>query len=108
MPGVDVQAIDTADATEDELTGHVLEGPLGGTVEVALDDALDSPAVLDLRAARDDDRLADWLTDLDHRAMGATYDPESPRDHLVSYDYDEAFDGLCWVAETTRARPLSD
>ena len=102
------QAIDTAADTANDLTGHELAAPLDGTLEVTLDDAFDSPAVLDLRAAGDDGRLADWLSDLDHRAVGATYDPESPRDYVASDDYSEAFDGLCWVPETTRARPLTD
>ena len=103
------QAIDVAPDTDNELTEHVLGAPLERTIEAALDDALDSPAVLDLRAARDTDRLADWLAHRQHFATGATFDPSGdPTAELLTYDYGAAFDGLCWVPETTRARPLED
>lgn len=103
------QAIDTAEDTEAELVGHELDDPLDDTIEAALDDVLDSPAVVDLRAAGDDDRLTDWLARRPHFATGATFDPSSdPSDELLTYDYTAAFDALCWVPETTQARPLED
>jgi erythromycin esterase len=100
------QAIDTSDETENELTGHELEAPFDDTVEVTLDEALDGPAVVDLSAARTDNRLHDWLVDRPHFATGATFNPTSPADELLTYDYTEAFDALAYVPETTRARPL--
>lgn len=103
------QAIDTAEDTENELTGHELDDPLADTIEAALDDTVGSPAVVDLRAAREDARLADWLARRPHFATGATFDPSGdPADELLTYDYTAAFDALCWVPETTRARPLGN
>lgn len=102
------QAIDTAPDSENELAGHVLDAPLEGTVEAVLDDALDAPAVLSLRQARTDDRLAGWLADRPHFQTGATFDPTSPADELVAHDYTTAFDALAFVPETTPAWPLEE
>ncbi len=100
------QAVSRADG-EAGLREHRLDGPLPGTVDAVLD-GLDEPlAVVDLRVARDDDRTADWLSE-PRRGFrtGWSYDPDAPEDHLAEYIYGDAFDGLCFVAETTRARPL--
>jgi erythromycin esterase len=103
------QAIDTAPDSENELVGHVLDAPLEGTVEAELDDALDAPAVLDLRAAGADDRLADWLAHRSHFATGAIFDPTAdPAEELLTYDYTAAFDALAFVPETERARPVGN
>ncbi|SEW26008.1 erythromycin esterase family protein [Halobacterium jilantaiense] len=103
------QAIDTAEDTENELTGHELDDPLDDTIEAALDDAVDSPAVVDLRSARDEERLTDWLARRPHFETGATFDPDrNATDRLLTYDYTDAFDALCWIPETTRARPLGN
>jgi len=93
-------------ADDGGLTEFAVDGPLAGTVEETLAGLDATTAVLDLRAAREDERLADWLAALDHRSIGATYDPTAPRDYVVTYDYTAAFDALCWVAETTSARPI--
>ncbi|AAG20026.1 erythromycin esterase family protein [Halobacterium salinarum] len=102
------QAIDTAEDTENELIGHELDDPLDDTIETALDDAVGSPAVLSLRQARADDRLAGWLAERPHFQTGATFDPTSPAAELVTYDYTVAFDALAFLPETTRARPLDE
>jgi erythromycin esterase len=85
---------------------HV-DGPVPGTFDAAMD-ALDDPlAVLDVRAASADDRAADWLAaPREGFRTGGTYDTDDPTDQLVEQVYADAFDGVCFVAETTRARPL--
>lgn len=90
-----------------ELREHNLDGPLPGTVGSTFA-ALDRPlAFLDFRTATADPRLADWL-DGEHRlhSVGATYDPERPEEYVESCVLSEAFDGLWYADETTRARPL--
>lgn len=84
-----------------------LDGPLPGTFDAAMD-ALDAPlAVLDVRAATADDRVAEWLAaPRDQFRTGGTYDPSAPDAQRLEYVYADAFDGVCFVAETTRARPL--
>lgn len=89
------------------LWGYTLDGPLPDTFEATLVE-LDHPlAVVDLRAAREDDRVAEWLAELRrHFSAGATFDPENPEEYVTEYAYAEAFDAVCYVAETTRARPI--
>jgi erythromycin esterase len=84
-----------------------IDAPVPGTLDAALDSLDDPQAFVDLRAAGEDDRTADWLTE--PRAQfrtGGTYDADGPADQLVEYVYADAFDGFCFVAETTPARPL--
>ncbi|MFB6072097.1 MAG: erythromycin esterase family protein [Halobacterium sp.] len=102
------EAYDTAPDTETALVEHVIDDPQPDTIEAALDRLPLTAAVLDLRDAREDDRLADWLADRPHFATGAAYDRTSPGDCVDEYDYTAAFDALAYVAETTRARPLDD
>jgi len=85
------------------------------TLETALPDTLGQaftahdlpPFVLDFTGARDDPQIGDWL-DGAHRlhSIGATYREDDRQYHVESYPLSEAFDGLCYVDETTRARPL--
>jgi erythromycin esterase len=84
-----------------------VDGPAPGTFDAAMD-ALDEPlAVLDVRAASTDERTAQWLAEpREAFRTGGTYDTDDPTDQLVEYAYADAFDGVCFVAETTRARPL--
>jgi erythromycin esterase len=103
------QAYDTAEDTETKLVRHALADPIEDTIEATLDDALGSPAVVDLRAAREDDRLREWLAARPHFATGAGFDPTTdPAEELLTYDYTDAFDALAFVPETTRARPVED
>lgn len=101
-----------ARANRDDESGPrevVLDGPLPDTIDAALG-ALEEPlAFLNVRAARDDERTADWLAEprAQFRAPG-TVDPEALDEELVEHVYGDAFDGLCFVRETTRARPLGD
>jgi len=90
------------------LLSFSLSDPLPGTVEAALDDAEVGPAMLDLRAGTADPRLSGWLTAKRERfSVGATYDG-NPQNYVTEYTLGDAFDTLCYVPETTRARPLSD
>ena len=63
---------------------------------------------LDFDAVTDDERLADYFAEPRAvRSLGAIYDPDDEHDRL----HDEfrlplAFDGLVFVAETTRAQPV--
>ncbi|QKY19967.1 erythromycin esterase family protein [Halolamina sp. CBA1230] len=90
------------------LTSFTLRDPLPGTVESAIDGAGIGTAMLDIRGASEDPRLTDWLSARRERfSVGATYDGD-PEGYLTGYSLSEAFDALCFVPETTRARPLSD
>jgi erythromycin esterase len=71
--------------------------------------AVDDPLwVLDLDEAAGDDRLADWFdAERSVRSLGAVYDPDDEHDRLHDrYQLLDAFDGLLFVAETSRARPI--
>jgi len=84
-----------------------IDGPVPGTLDAALDALGESIAFVDLRSARTDDRTAAWLAEPRGQfRTGGTYAPAQPADHVVEYVYADAFDGLCFVAETTPARPL--
>lgn len=88
------------------LTSFTLQNSLPGTVESTLDEGEIATAMLDIRAACADPRLADWLTSRRKRfSTGATYDG-NPENYLTEYAFAEAFDALCFVSRTTRARPL--
>jgi len=56
----------------------------------------------------DDDRLAEWFDgERSVRSLGAVYDADGEPDSAnAEYRLAEAFDGLVFVAETTRARPI--
>lgn len=86
---------------------YSLDGPIPGTVEATLA-RLDHPlAIVDIRAAREDDRAAEWLADpQQHFSVGATFEPENPEEYLTEYAYAAAFDAVCYVEETTRAHPI--
>lgn len=97
------------DDPEYALREWTVSGPPADTLEAALAAVGDPVALYDLRSARTDDRLAEWLsTPRRHRSVGATYDPTAPDRYLVEYDYATAFDAVCFVAETSRSRPLDD
>lgn len=101
------QAVSEDDDGRSELREQHLDGPLPGTLDAAIHGLDEALAFVDLRAAREDERTADWLA-TPRRAFrtGGAYDPDAPGDHLVENVYADAFDGLCFVAETTRARPI--
>lgn len=90
------------------LRGYTLPEPISGTVEETLSE-LDVPlGLLDIDAAAEDDRTAAWIASPPPKfSLGAVYDPGAPEDYLTSYTLSEAFDTLCYVDETTRARPLN-
>jgi len=87
------------------LETHRREEPEADSIEAVLA-ALDKPvAVVDLRGAREDPRLADWLDrPRAHFSAGVTYD--EARSAGREYVYSEAFDALCYVDRTTPTRPL--
>lgn len=104
------QAISEDDGGEYALRKQRLEGPVPGTVDATLA-ALDAPlAFVDLRdAAATDERVADWLAEpREHLSAGATFRPDDLDRQVTEYAYGEAFDAVCFVEETTRARPLDD
>jgi len=71
--------------------------------------AVDEPVwLLDFDEATADDRLAAHLdTERAVRSLGAIYDPDDEHDRLhEELRLPAAFDGLAFVAETTRARPI--
>ncbi len=103
------QAVSEDDDGQSELRGQQLDGPLPGTLDAALH-ALDEPlAFVDIRTAREDERTADWLADPRPQfRAGGTFDPDASENHLIEYVSADAFDGFCFVAETTRARPIEN
>ncbi|WP_227354082.1 erythromycin esterase family protein [Haladaptatus salinisoli] len=106
------QAIsEVPDAEGDEpaysLRERTVESPLPDTIDATLADLGHPLAIVDIESAMEDDRAAEWLADPQrHFSVGATYDPENPEEYLTEYVYAEAFDGVCYVDETTRARPV--
>jgi erythromycin esterase len=104
------QAIGPSNDGEHELQGFERPGKPGTTGAALAALAGDADALaLDVRSARDDDRLADWLhSPTDHATQGATYDPDDENEKFARYTPGEAFDALLYVADPSRARPLSD
>jgi erythromycin esterase len=102
------QAVGEDDDGEYGLHEYGLDEPVEGTVVETLA-ALGEPlSFVDLRAAAGDDRLGDWLAEpRPHFSLGAVFD-DDPEEYLTEYAYGEAFDAVCFVEETTRARPLED
>ena len=103
------QALGETDDGEYELMAHTVDGPRPGTVDTALDAVGSSPALFDVRGAREDGRLAEWVeTPRGTFSAGATYDPDSPERYITEYSLAAAFDAVCYVAETSRARPVGN
>lgn len=93
----------------DGLEGQTLDSPVSGTIDATLAALGNDIALLDVRDARRDKRLDDLLTEPQpHFSTGATYDDESPEEYLTEYTYGDAFDLVCYVDETTRARPAGE
>jgi len=95
-------------ATDDGrgLARFTRDGPQSSTVAGALSELDRQCALVDVRRAAGDERTAEWVTTRRGRfAVGATYDGES-ENYLTEYVLRDAFDVLCYVEETTRARPL--
>lgn len=92
----------------------VLPAPLSGTVGETLagldGPPFDGPALaLDFESARADSAMARWLdAEWGLHSVGAIFRGADPDHHVERYHLGEAFDGLCYVMETTRARPLSE
>lgn len=108
------QAMGQVDEVDGEATydlqGQTLQSPVSGTIDETLavaPEEFDAPvALFDLRTAGNDDRLDDLLDEpLPRFSAGAMYDGP-PIDYLTEYVFGDAFDAICFVSETTRARPL--
>ncbi|MFT4958489.1 MAG: erythromycin esterase [Halobacteriales archaeon] len=107
VPG-EVQDEDGAE-TAYELRECSLDDPLPGTIDATFDAIDEEIGLLDCRAARENDCLAEWLTtERPHHSVGALFDAESPEEHVKPYAPGEAFDLLVHVAETTASRPVDD
>ncbi|WP_257298572.1 erythromycin esterase family protein [Haloarchaeobius sp. FL176] len=65
-------------------------------------------AVLDLDAVDDGSPLEDWLAEPRRvHSIGATFDADDyPGDYVPAYDLRETFDGVAFVGDSTRARPV--
>jgi len=97
------------EGTPYELRGQTLSGPLANTIDATLDTLAHPLALVNVRDAREDERLREWLSEpRRHFSAGATYDPETPEEYVTEYAYGTAFDAVCFVAETTRARPVDE
>ena len=88
---------------------QTIAGPTSGTVAEIVSE-FDQPLVfLTLDAAANEPALGTWLDrEQRFRDIGAVYDPETPEEYYESYVLLEAFEGLCYVDETTRACPLTN
>lgn len=92
-----------------ERRAHAVDGPPSGSIEARLDALGESPVLLDLRRAAEDSRLTDWLDRPQGTfSAGATYNPDRPAQYVTEFVPGEAFDAICHVTETSRARPLGD
>jgi erythromycin esterase len=92
----DVQAFTVGQAPEESLPGVLSK------LEMEY-------AFVDLAAASDDDRLEPWLEDGPQRTiLTSTYSPNIPEDRIrfAPEPITDDFDGLLFVEETDRARPL--
>lgn len=90
------------------LQNHTLESPLSGTVEDVFDALEQSPMLVNVRAARMDDRLSALLSEPCLRfSVGGAYDPESPRVFTTEYILENAFDALCYVSTSSPPRLLT-
>jgi erythromycin esterase len=90
-----------------ELQGQTLQSPLPGTIDATLDRLDYEIALFDIQGARCDDRLETLLDEPQpHFSAGATYDSGAPEEYLTEYVYGDAFDAVCFVDDTTRARPV--
>ena len=105
------QAISEVPDSEDDptysLRKQTVDSPPPDTIDSTLA-ALDHPvAIVYIASAKNDSLLSDWLAEpRRHRSIGATYDPECPEAYLTEYVYSVAFDGVCYVDQTSPARPL--
>lgn len=84
-----------------------LNEPIANTVAATFSDLDHRIALLDLRTATDDPRLQDWL-DGERRlhSVGNAFDPGRPGKHFQGYMLPDAFDGVCYVDETSGTRLL--
>lgn len=86
---------------------QTLHEPLAGTIGSLLTRLNRDLGFLDFETMAEDPTLDDLLGE-DHglHSIGAVYDPDEPEHHVDRYVLVDAFDGLCYVDETSRARPL--
>lgn len=90
-----------------DLEGQTLQSPVPGTIDEQLDTLDQATLLVDVASAATDERLTDLLcSPQPHFSVGAKYEPGTPGDYLTEYTYEEAFDILCYVEATTRARPV--
>lgn len=90
-----------------ELGKQTLDTPQPETIDERLDSLGYPLALVNLRSARTDERLTDVLSNpLTHFSVGARFDPSDIEKYITEYEYSEAFDAICYVAETTKARPI--
>jgi erythromycin esterase len=98
---------DENDVEEAELRAFELDSPVEGTAGETLAELDRDVALFDVEAASGDDVVTDWLaTERPINSLGAVYDPAAPEAYVREYVLADAFDALCFVAETSRARPL--
>lgn len=104
------QALSEVEAPENrgyERREHALDEPIPETAGSVLTRLGRDLAFLDLATAIDDPVLAEWLAhERGLHSIGAVYRPDQPETYVDTYVLSDAFDGLCYVDETSRARPL--
>lgn len=86
---------------------HAIESALPGTAGDAFSSFNGPHFLLDIASARADPVVMDWLDSVRGlHSIGAVYRPDDPDDHFEPYPLGAAFDGLCYLEETSPARPL--
>lgn len=110
--GGEFRAIRTTNANSDEgreyrLGEQELKNPLPGTLGRAFA-AFDDPLFLiDIDSAKEDPELEDWLEGPSRlHSIGAVFQHDDVENHVERYPVEEAFDGLCFISNTTPTRPI--
>lgn len=84
-----------------------LASPLPKTIGRAFRQLDSSALLIDVGTAREHPRLAEWCRSSHGiHSIGAIYFADEPTYHVQRYELGAAFDGIVYVDETTRARPL--
>lgn len=97
-----LKAIDLADEAN-PLRIVEIDEPLDDSLAATLDAVVDGAALLDVRGASGDDRLAEWFDEPRRkRSIGAVFDETAPPErYYLDTDIPQSFDTLFFVPDST-------